>query len=297
MPFQCRLCDCTEFDPAYRGKIRIGRFGRLSQEDYLLPQCNGCGVIALPTVADDLDDYYKSGDYRTEVDGGAEIDHFFQMHDGEQLRNLGLLGTGGLRGKTLADVGCGGGAFLDTVKGFVETAIAIEPSRVFQHSLCERGYAVYDYAANCSGDFADAVDIITSFSVIEHIPDPLEFLLDIRKLLKPGGRLVVSTPNAGDILLSLLPDCYPSFFYRKVHLWYFNAESLEKLLKKAGFDDVTVTPFHRFGLSNCLNWLNQKRPMGDNGLPCISPALNDLWKRELSRQGVSDYLMVEAFCR
>jgi SAM-dependent methyltransferase len=290
----CALCGSQELETLYRGPIRIGRFGNVTKEPVVVWKCTGCLAGFLPATLGQSADYYQSDEYRREVDAGAEVNDYFRLHDGEQAGNLGMTGTTGLRDKVVADVGAGAGSFLDTIKGFAKRAIAIEPSHRFRESLTERGYASYPFAADAARDWARGVDLVTTFSVVEHVENPLAFLVDLRALLAPGGRLVMSTPNTRDALLEALPEDYSRFFFRKAHLWYFDRESLTGLLERAGFDNMRVVARQRFGLSNFLGWLKDRAPSGNQRQGYVSETADAVWKAELERTNRADYLYAEA---
>jgi len=136
------------------------------------------------------------------------------------------------------------------------------------------------------------VDRAVCFSVVEHVDDPLALLRDIRDLVRPGGELLLSTPNREDWLLELLPAEYGAFFYRKVHFWYFNAASLAELVRRAGFVDVAVSHAHRFDVSNAALWLRDRRPTGLGKLS-VPSAADEVFRALLQASGRSDYL----YCR
>ena len=74
---------------------------------------------------------------------------------------------------------------MDFVSGVADTVIAVEPTKSYHKGLKERNYKVYSYAGEACKDYADKVDVITSFDVIEHVSEPKEFASDIYRLLKP----------------------------------------------------------------------------------------------------------------
>lgn len=289
----CKICGGVELKVVYEGPIRTGKFGEVSSEPHRLYQCNSCHIIFLPAVVEDFAAYYEGQGYRREVDGSAEVSDYFRMHDSEQLRHLAVTGTSAFRNKVVADVGCGAGSFLDIIRGHARSAIAVEPSALYRDSLSSRGYAAYPYVRDMLLDYENRVDMVVSFSVLEHIVDPLSFLEEIRRLLSKDGRMIISTPNADDVLLDALPG-YQQFFYRRSHLWYFNPVSLAKLLELAGFKRIRIIPFHRFGLGNFLAWLRDKTPQGEIKMDFITPSMDAVWKAELEKTGRCDYMYAEA---
>jgi SAM-dependent methyltransferase len=97
----------------------------------------------------------------------------------------------------LLDVGCGDGQFLHQMskEGWQGTGID------FDGAAIETGRKKYGLNLS-AGDFqtadfdVDDFDAVTMSHVIEHVPDPVAFLDKCRRVLRPGGRLVLSTPNA-----------------------------------------------------------------------------------------------------
>jgi len=289
----CKICGNSKYKVKYEGPIRLGKFGDISKKRYKINECLSCGVISLPNVIEDSTAYYETDAYRKDVDEGSDVSDYFRIHDKEQVRNLQITGTSIFRDRIVADIGCGAGSFLDSIKGYVRRAIAIEPSMLFRRSLEKRGYITYPYITDALSVYENKVDIAVSFSVLEHIDNPLLFLKQIRNILSSTGKLIISTPNADDILLQVLPDVYPQFFYRKAHLWYFNSISLKKVLELAGYKEIKIIPYHRFGLSNFLIWLRDKTPKGDLKIDFITDAMDVIWKLELERTMRCDYLYAE----
>ncbi len=281
----CRICQGADWEELYRGLIRQGRFGNSTSTDRLVYRCKVCDSGWLEGTPVD----YESDAYRESVDEGAGVADFHRAHDGEQAEKLALLGTNQLRGHCIMDIGCGAGSFLDLMRGMAGATVAVEPMRAYHATLQAHGHAVFPYTSEVSREWQGKVDLATCFSVIEHLEDPVRVLAEIRGLLAPGGRLLVSTPNRHDWLLELLPVDYPKFFYRVVHRWYFSAESLRRLGAAAGFARVEPFFHHRFDLGNFLLWLRDRRPSGRGKVPA-EPVLDASFRASLCASGRSDYL-------
>jgi SAM-dependent methyltransferase len=282
----CAICG-GEHEPAYHGPVRQGTFGRSINGQVW--RCRGCGVEFLPPAAN-LDDYYASDAYRTDVGEQADVNDYFRRHDSEQMPRLALLESTPLRGRVIADVGCGGGSFLDCVRGLASGTVAVEPMVGYHASLADRGHRVYASAAAACADWSGRVDIAACFSVVEHVDDPLAFLRQIRELLVPGGLVVLSTPNRRDVLLESGCSAYRNFFYRTVHTYYFDASSLRHLASAAGFAACDVRFVHRFGFGNYLAWLRDGRPTQHAGPSPLGSEFDKAWRLQLEEAGVSDYL-------
>lgn len=283
----CRACGSHAVDTGYHGPIRDGRFGSLTPRECSIVVCADCGFGEL-VGADSVD--YASDAYRESVDGAATINSFHALHDPEQAGKLGLIDLHAARAAVVADIGCGAGSFLDLLRGTAARTVAVEPMRAYHEHLARSGHEVFACCADASTPLAGRVDMATCFSVIEHVEDPVQLLREIRTLLKPGGTLVLSTPNARDWLLELLPTDYAAFFYRVVHRSYFTADSLRAAGAAAGFRHVDVRFQHRFDLANALLWLRDRRPSG-LGAVKVPASVDAAFRAALEAEGRADYLV------
>jgi hypothetical protein len=152
-----------------------------------------------------------------------------------QIHTLGAIWPYSVRGLNIADIGCGGISLLDYLKGASNEMLAVEPYEVFRTDLIKRGYNTYPYSRDTLEDWNSKVDRAFNIQVIELTHNPVEFLSKIRPLIATDGRRVISTLNRNDMLFELLNDELPAFFYRVVHRWYFNVESLCICAERAGF--------------------------------------------------------------
>ncbi len=287
----CEICGGQAWHVVHRGPVRDGAFGRLTSPEAAVGRCERCGVERLAEVFCQSEDIYVSSDYRSLLNEATDSAGFFAAHDVLQLQNLSVLWPEPVRGKVVADVGCAAGSFLDHVGNLAAKTIAVEPCADYHQTLHQHGHKVYSDTQEAARGEAGLVDFAFSFSVIEHVGDPRAFLADIAGLLAPGGRLLVSTPNRRDALMELVPTDYPSFFYRSVHRWYFDVESFARCAEAAGLRVTESRCVHRFGLSNAMIWLRDRRPGGKTTLPNMeSPLLDQFWKSYLEQAGVGDYL-------
>lgn len=145
------------------------------------------------------------------------------LHDLNPVRAAWIAARVPLAGARIADVGCGGGLLSEALAARGAQVIGVDLSpeliEVARLHLFESGLSV-DYRV-CSGedlarDQPGQLDAVCCLELLEHVPDPAALVQALADLLKPGGRLVLSTLNrspqafAGAIigaeyLLRLLP--------------------------------------------------------------------------------------------
>lgn len=285
----CDICDSKKWKKIYSGKIRDGKFGSF-KNGCVVAHCETCNVYRLDENFCLSNNDYEKSTYREKLDVGVDVNSFFEDHDKQVKFTLETFWPLSLRNKIVMDVGCGGGALLDSLKGITKYQIAVEPYINYHESLYARGYEVFSDLNKISKKFYDKIDYAFAIQVIEHVKNPLSFLQDIFKFLKKDGKLILSTPNRNDILMEAIPEIYQSFFYRTVHRWYFDIKSLKFCAEKAGFNISKIQPVHRYGMSNFINWLNYKSPLGLKQNPYINNLADSFWKGYLESNNKSDCL-------
>jgi len=128
---------------------------------------------------------------------------FKPLHDINPLR-LGYIEqhAGGLTGKTVVDVGCGGGILSESMAqlGAKVTGIdmGIDALNVAKLHLYESELAI-DYQAITAEKLAvespNHFDVVTCMEMLEHVPDPSSIIMACHNLVKPGGHVFFSTLN------------------------------------------------------------------------------------------------------
>jgi len=291
MKQQCEICS-GDYHQVYNGDIRDGSYGGVKCSTVIY-QCNHCGVQRLREEDCIPDDYYKTGEYRKQLAESLESSKAVIEQDEMQYYTLQTLFPDSLRGKNILDVGCGVGSLLDMLKNVSHSQIGIEPCNPYLESLSKRGYEVYSNLFEAINNNNGNIDYAFSIQVIEHVDNPKEFLKEIKRLIRPGGKLLISTPNRDDILMNLLKDEFSPFFYRTQHRWYFDKNSLTVCAKHAGFKVDYVKFVHRYGMSNTFAWLRDKKPTGIDRIAGIEIMADDLWKTYLEESGQSDCLYMQ----
>jgi 2-polyprenyl-3-methyl-5-hydroxy-6-metoxy-1,4-benzoquinol methylase len=289
----CPVCYGQDYRVAYRGPIRDGVFGRVTETPINIVECIGCGLRKLDEfILGDVE--YSSGEYRQKFNDTSEDTKLLEMHDPEQAERLKIIGMHRLRGQTILDYGCGHGSFLDAASGIAEQTYGIEPFKGMWDSLRRRGHQTFASGVDALFDMRGKVDIVTCFGVIEHVVDPVALLTDSYSLLAPGGTLYLQTDNLRDILMVTEAKEFPQFFYRSAHNWYFLPENIDRLAKSVGFDNVAVTTTHGFDFSNFLRWHREGKPTGLGMTSLFGEIFESVWRTSVEAKGCGDLITLVA---
>ena len=285
----CEICGGTDWQVTYVGPIRDGAFGS-RRDGAVVSRCGDCGADRLREDFCFDNAGYATRRYRRTVGQDADSVAYQTTHDPMQRFVLDALGPLSLRGKVVADVGCAGGSFLDHIAGIADRVVAIDPAEHYHADLAARGYPVYPSIAAARRATPASVDLAVSVQVIEHVTDPRGFLAEIAELVRPGGDIMVTTPNRADILMELASEDFPAFFYRTVHRWYFDADALAACGAAAGLRTTATRHIHRYPMANALHWLRDRRPRGETPMPALDRSADGFWRGYLESHGRADQL-------
>jgi len=99
------------------------------------------------------------------------------------------------------------------------------------------------------------------WGVLEHVLHPDRVLEDLYKVLKPGGVVVISIPNAGSLVARILRE-ETSCFDGVVHLWFYTQKTLTKLLEKKGYKILNISS-EQPEFDTVWNYINYKDPYNE----------------------------------
>jgi SAM-dependent methyltransferase len=143
----------------------------------------------------------------------------------------------------LLDVGCGYGFFpaMMARRGWQAEGIEISPVGR-EYARCRLGIAVSAEPLPRPDLPVGSFDVISLFYVIEHLPDPVETLREVHRLLRSGGLLLLRWPHTTPIVRLLKPWAAALKLYQAPsHLFDFSPRTMESLLQQTGFRTVRTT--------------------------------------------------------
>ena len=154
--------------------------------------------------------------------------------------------------ESLIEIGCGDGSFLSHAHRYLPRVIGVEPSARFAEEARQRGFEVL--VSFVSGDVqltTETFDCFASRQVFEHLPDPLDVLSGIRRMLNPGAIGLIEVPNGYRALrLRRFFEFFPD------HVNYYSVNSLVALASEAGFNVISC--HESFGGDYLELWLRHE---------------------------------------
>lgn len=202
-------------------------------------RCRGCGVVfAAPDRNPNLENALSEYDaaYLQYLSPGPADDANFAAQL-TWMRQLGPV-TG-----PLLDIGCGSGKWVRYLRSVGVEAYGLEPSAALaRHFLPESDLFATGTVTDDLPITRRTYEVLTAFDVLEHVADPREFLARCAALVRPGGRLYLSTPDVGSAPARLLGRRW--HFYNPYHLCLFDRGSVGRLAIASG---LRLTHFARRG--------------------------------------------------
>lgn len=238
---------------------------------------------------------YESGEYRK--DSSSLFARTSQFTDYERtidcMRRIENLQQFYI-GKQIVDFGCGFGDFLYAAKKFTTKAIGIELQEDCIKDLNNKGVYCFKSLGNIP---SESIDTFFLFHSLEHLPEPLSVLAEIREKLSRQGKIVIEVPHANDFLISILgQESFIDFTLWSQHLILHTRASLKAFLEHSGYKNILIKGIQRFPISNHMYWMTKNKPGGHRSNLSLleTPDLKQAYASALTAADATDTLLAIA---
>jgi 2-polyprenyl-3-methyl-5-hydroxy-6-metoxy-1,4-benzoquinol methylase len=246
--------------------------------------------------SEELEEYYD-GKFREEVHSGVyyedeTLKRVFEYFTPEAIKRVKRVEKDLKKTDEILEVGCSVGYFLNAIVEHVESAYGTE------WDSKARGYIENTInhprikTAKNPEDFNKKFDKIFMFHVLEHIEDPVEFLMGLKQMLNENGKIYIEVPNVDDVMVKTF-DCkaFEDFYYKKAHIFNFNEQGLKYIFEKSDLPNYEIQFIERYDISNHFYWLRNNAPSGRGAYASIfDDELNEAYVKALVKAKQTDTL-------
>ncbi len=242
--------NCGSFECLVCGGKKAS-FGR-KKNDYSIYLCCSCShgqLHPLPTDEEITQFYQQEEDCMSNAFSFRNLEDYvknkhatFQWYKWRVERFLSVKGTLNKNSRIL-DVGCATGTFLSVLRDFYGYIHLIGVD-VSEHAI-EKGREKLGLDLRCSSDASEKIgahekiDLVGVNHVLEHVCNPVDFLLKTHSRMSPGAEIMIEVPNLNGWAGQMMGRHW-HWFLIPGHLHYFTKKSLHKTLSLAGFQEISI---------------------------------------------------------
>ncbi|MBW2282530.1 MAG: class I SAM-dependent methyltransferase [Deltaproteobacteria bacterium] len=214
----CPLCRTDDSTVAHVGEFVLRGEG-LVQETRV---CNGCGMtFEVAEPEQDWSSLYGDVWHRGALPNAMQ--RALYQNDAELIGPPPCTSAG-----RAFDIGCGAGLLLDELKAVGWQTAGCDPETGAIEEARAKGHEVYPELFRPLDEYQ--ADLVILGDVLEHVPDPLALLEQVRRVVRPGGRFYVRVPDLEKVNYETFGD-----IFSLQHRVWFTADTLAEMLGLAGF--------------------------------------------------------------
>jgi len=236
-PTECCLCENAEAQELGTGEDFEYQ---TSADSFAAMGCNSCGLVYLNPRPDfeEFERIYPANYHAFEF-SAAEFGFVFKVRRRLEAKRLLAWCKDLPDDARIIDIGCGDGFHLELLKDFGKKTWTLEGVDADKRaaSMAEKRNLKVHQGLLENLDLPERFyDLALMIQTVEHVASPPELLANVRKILRPGGRVVIVTDNTDSLDFKIFKRRHWGGYHFPRHWNLFNPSTLRKLADKTGFE-------------------------------------------------------------
>jgi 2-polyprenyl-3-methyl-5-hydroxy-6-metoxy-1,4-benzoquinol methylase len=238
---KCPVCENHQLSP----HLLVTDFS-VTKEVFQLMKCNQCALVFTQNIPDatSIGKYYQFEDYisHTDTQKGFINKAYHFVRKRTLLTKLKWVKKHTqLQKGTILDIGCGTGAFLNTMQQVNWSIVGLEPDETARKNAT----TLYNINPQLSSELfnlpAASFDAITMWHVLEHVHELQAYVKQLQLLLKPNGALFIAVPNYTSYDAQQYKAYWAAYDVPR-HLYHFAPTAIKQLFEQHGFEIIAYQP-------------------------------------------------------
>ena len=225
----------------------------LSAEDYTVSherfeiwECKDCSIRFTQKIPDinEIGSYYQSENYISHSDTNEGIINklYHKVRNRTLIKKRNMIKKASRKSLgSILDVGCGTGAFLNTMQRSGWQITGLEPDDTARRKAKELYNLDLESSEKLFSLPVNSFDAITMWHVLEHVHELHNYINKLRDLLKAGGKLFIAVPNYTSYDAKVYEQFWAAYDVPR-HLYHFSPASMRKLLSIHSLEVVSTMP-------------------------------------------------------
>lgn len=229
----CPVCGSAELEQVLTAKDHT-----VSNETFAISECGDCTLRFTQDVPNgaSIGPYYQSENYisHTNTSKGL-VNNLYQRVRKKTLKQKRRLveKMTGKKGGTLLDIGSGTGAFVHEMVLHEWKVTGLEPDAGARKIAVDTFNTSLEDISSFFSLPAESSDAITMWHVLEHVHDLNGYMMQLKKLLKSGGKIFIAVPNYTSHDAEVYKEYWAAYDVPR-HLYHFSPASVKRLTDKHG---------------------------------------------------------------